>query len=477
MIHKFITSLILVASVSCSVFAEGDAYITLHATNKEMMKKSMILTTFKDYLQSNISGVEQIAAPDGTGIYKFHISGIKKFQLFFLNADQNMLIHSYIEAGDDIRIDCSSADAVDVKAENLHFSGKGSTKLIATTRLAFASDRPSPGIALNKKFDRGILDTLVLWVKGQYQSGMQMIQPLKKDISSPVYKMIQTDVYGVAASGVCGYFGGRRKQYASLKDLVDLLADLHRNVPATDMEILSQSASYIDYLIRSGLTVIDLEDIDPRDRPMEMCNALIKMNQGLLREKTLMIYLCRYDFVTKSRNPDQVYAKALEHIKSPFYRNYLTKLAEIRKPGAEAFNFSLPDDKGHVVRLSDFKNKVVMIDNWFTGCTNCAEMAKRIAHEVLPAFINNPDVVFLNVCADRNKAQWLESLQGGKYTHPGSINLFTEGLGESHPFMKKYNFESFPRVILIGRDGRMFSSNMPLKSADMIAKINEALKK
>ena len=45
--------------------------------------------------------------------------------------------------------------------------------------------------------------------------------------------------------------------------------------------------------------------------------------------------------------------------------------------GKYAYNFNLPDTLSKRVQLSEFKGKVVFIDFWYTGCTNCVEFYKK----------------------------------------------------------------------------------------------------
>ncbi|HEY9259363.1 TlpA disulfide reductase family protein [Chitinophaga sp.] len=64
--------------------------------------------------------------------------------------------------------------------------------------------------------------------------------------------------------------------------------------------------------------------------------------------------------------------------------------------GTPAFNFALKNDQGDIVRLSDFKGKIVIIDIWATWCTVCvAELP--IYHKIKDSYKDKKDIVFLTI--------------------------------------------------------------------------------
>ncbi|CAM4112543.1 Redoxin [Pedobacter westerhofensis] len=475
MTYKMLTFFLLIFAFSNSAYAEGDAYLTVHVTNREMAKKPLLLFTVQDHIDFKIGAVEQRASADVNGDFKFHILGISKYRTLIMEVGEYLFLSNYIEEGDDIHIVFSGDGSSFPKPDEFIFSGQGSGKLIARTKIMAGEVRTYRNISAHRKYDKLILDSLVSAANTAWQADLELLKPFKKEISALMYQQLQADIYARAAAFSLGYISGQRKQYTTAENLDYLYAKLDQGKPKILAAVQSQSAEYMSYLLFRALEMVALKNVSKQDRPLAICKELILQNKGLVLEKTLMRYLCRYPTVTNSRNPEEVYSLALEYIRSPANRKYLIALSESRKAGAMAYNFSLPDTSGHIFRLSDFKNKVVVIDCWFTGCSSCSGMAKRVEKEVLPSFIHNPDVVFVSVCADKDRSMWLKSVKGGFYTNPGSINLFTEGMGTSHPFLKKYNLQGFPRFILVGRDGRMFASEMPRGMKDMIEMISQAL--
>ncbi|UYQ90970.1 TlpA family protein disulfide reductase [Chitinophaga horti] len=140
-----------------------------------------------------------------------------------------------------------------------------------------------------------------------------------------------------------------------------------------------------------------------------------------------------------------------------------------------AFPFELKDTLGRVVRLDDFKGKVVYMDFWFTGCKGCVQVAKGLHEAVLPVFKADTNVVFLAVSLDINFLQWKKSIRAGLYTSEGETNLYTMGMGGDHPIYKHYGFSGAPQTLLIDKQGLLISSSPPLPGPDLVELIRGEL--
>ncbi|SMD01328.1 TlpA family protein disulfide reductase [Pedobacter nyackensis] len=150
---------------------------------------------------------------------------------------------------------------------------------------------------------------------------------------------------------------------------------------------------------------------------------------------------------------------AIHSSKNTAYFNLLQKLSKSLTNGQMAYPFELPDSSGKLLKLEDLKGKVVIMDFWFTGCIACKVLAKQMI-PILKHF-KGKDVAFVSVNVDHAKETWLKSLRKGEYTHEGNFDVFTDGLGYGHPILKHYNFNSYPRLIIIGPDGRLISATPP----------------
>jgi thiol-disulfide isomerase/thioredoxin len=175
---------------------------------------------------------------------------------------------------------------------------------------------------------------------------------------------------------------------------------------------------------------------------------------GILRERILT-----YLLFVRNNSPDNIGSyvnDALNLVNTKDFRTVLYWLKTNRINGTLAFNFNLPDVNDKTIHLSDFRDKVVVLDFWFTGCGGCRALLPKLAG-IEDYFINQP-VVFISICIDQSKMQWLSSLKEGKYTSGRSLNLYTGGNGNKDPIVLHYNINRYPTLILINKNGRLMNN-------------------
>src|SRR5690606_20745937 len=113
--------------------------------------------------------------------------------------------------------------------------------------------------------------------------------------------------------------------------------------------------------------------------------------------------------------------------------------------GEPFYAFNLPDSSGNYVNAEHFQGKYLLIDFWFTGCLYCTVLTRRMADDV-ERWMTHPDFQMVSVSIDKSPDVWKGSLTGGKYSHAGSVDVYTEGLGGKHPFIKYYSVENYPKM-------------------------------
>ena len=152
-------------------------------------------------------------------------------------------------------------------------------------------------------------------------------------------------------------------------------------------------------------------------------------------------------------------------------------------PGRIAPNIELPDSTGKIVRLNDFKGKVVYIDFWGTWCSPCIEEIPD-ALELQKKYKGQP-VVFLYVALeynDQNIAEWRDFISGknkqfAKYLNkpfPG-VHVIAEKqfLNEN---IKPYKINFAPTHVLVDQNGNLVNARAGC-SKDIIAQIDQLLGK
>lgn len=120
--------------------------------------------------------------------------------------------------------------------------------------------------------------------------------------------------------------------------------------------------------------------------------------------------------------------------------------------GRPAPNFLLPDYEGKAVRLTDFQDKVVVINFWAGWCTEC----DREMPDIVRIAEDFPDeVVVLAVNAGDSKGtaeNWAEARN-----LPLDLENFVWVLDERQGVTRKYQLDGMPHTFIIDRTGEVVS--------------------
>ena len=123
------------------------------------------------------------------------------------------------------------------------------------------------------------------------------------------------------------------------------------------------------------------------------------------------------------------------------------------KIGDKIKSFTLRDDKGHTVRLSQYRGKVVVLDYWAWWCPGCNEEAPHLEREIWRKY-KNKNVQVLGVAVEEGK-------------HPAArFRKFRKAHGVTYPLLLdepgvtllKFGFVGLPQGIVIDSKGRYVSA-------------------
>lgn len=302
------------------------------------------------------------------------------------------------------------------------------------------------------------------------------IKERKKEVSEYVYWVLQADVIFDDNSNRLRFFG--IQQYInSLIGLPKLTGYVYRIPDSVDITsfrgvyniaidtafdqysipqyALNQSIGYLKYLILK--VKMDCLVNMGNQRPDVLFNWVKSNYTGLIRDR-LLTYLLVRDYYNSSKFNDQL-SIALGIVRDSICLNALSKIKS-RMSGTEAFDFSLPDENGKYVRLSQFKNQTVIIDFWYAGCGGCAEFYKSILSKAEMHFKNSKTVKFISISIDKEKDRWIKYLNSGLYSSNNAINLYTAGKGFNAEIIKHYNVITYPTFLII-KDGKIKYYNIP----------------
>jgi thiol-disulfide isomerase/thioredoxin len=270
------------------------------------------------------------------------------------------------------------------------------------------------------------------------------------------------------------------------KDIIDLLSDYKHIIEPRVERFMknynykSSSPLFLDMAVRK--TMMDARN---NKKSMSMIPALEYLNYlqqwPVLNREIILTTLIAY-FINYNPNVGDLTELLIESmplIHKPALSATIDAFKKSYSSGATIYPFVLTDPAGNKVDIRTYKDKVVIIDFWFTGCRACITMS-RILKMVKDKIADDNEFVFISISVDKDKATWLNSVAKGIYTHEDFINLYTNGEGEEHELIKYYNFSAYPRLLLIGKNNRLANSNPPLPSSinelDMLTDIILKLK-
>lgn len=446
------------------ILPNGDVTIELIADTKFDFKPIFTIYQGTEYINPNSLTDQQGVKPDSIShkkyIFKLHHQ--EKSQYFSIvlqsNSHRYRIIDMFhFEPGDNVHIIVKELNAGG--GFQLEFSGRGAAKYEVRNKLSY---RP------------------ILSNKNEIESALSLIEDYRTRLSDTSYDLLRADAIGLIQEQLFrNWFveleDGIAKSKIEFNQAISKYPqaakfDYHKLLSAKAM-IKSKNYSQSLVIKISGESFANLGKID-----YENCfNEIKKIENTSLRDKMVVVFFLRY-WTKINKGYDKMLNESISIVTDV---RLLKKLKELKNnsAGLKAINFQLPDVNGRIFTLNQFIGKVVFIDFWFTGCVHCSSYFKRHLNSVEKYFQDNKDVVFITINVDMDKNLWINSVNSGEYTSKDVINLNTNGEGVNHEFTKYYNVYTFPKPMLIGKDGHIFkfAGNEMRKADNLMREINNAL--
>ncbi|RZJ90386.1 MAG: hypothetical protein EOO20_08305 [Chryseobacterium sp.] len=203
------------------------------------------------------------------------------------------------------------------------------------------------------------------------------------------------------------------------------------------------------------------EELKTKDRnklAVAVYNNIDNKYTGLARDRLIALTFLRMG--GKSEELLSKLRDVIPEIKDSISIKVLEGIMNTQSAGLKAFPFSFVGVKGETIRLEDFKGKIIILDTWFNGCYGCLKL-NRLMEPIAKHFRLNKDVIFLSINAVDKYDRFISGVREGKYGAEQSIYGYTNGLGLDHPMIVYYQYKhkGFPNLLIIGKDGRVISSN------------------
>ncbi|RLJ77369.1 TlpA family protein disulfide reductase [Pedobacter alluvionis] len=446
-------------------YASNEIYIRINETTNLQSQGAV----FKAPILRTANFSLKLELPDSSAYISFElIDKLNDDRFVTINSSGNRALREVylIEVGDsiDIKID---------KSGIFNFSGKGSSKLNCQWQYY--------NIDLNQKgiiYRESELDNL-----GEYSTKLnvrhkvvdlatkirrEILNSYKDMFSNKIYELFNLDILSLGEYEKRSFLWRMsvkstiERSEQGKKAAIEYYNSSLKNDPFAKVapKYSLKSAYFAEMLFQRELTFFQLYNKKGSsyrgDSFSEIYFKLKNSYNGSLRDK--LIYICferlHRDYFEESLS---LIDDALLTMNDKKYSHLLQELVYKQY---RSFAFELPDTNGRIHTLSEYNGKVIVLDFWYTGCSWCMSLNKAM-EPVINKYRSNKNVVFITVCVDKDKDKWMKSIISGKYTSLNSVNLYTAGLGLSHPLIKNYNITAFPRQLIIGKKGQLISTSPP----------------
>jgi len=128
--------------------------------------------------------------------------------------------------------------------------------------------------------------------------------------------------------------------------------------------------------------------------------------------------------------------------------------------GKQAPDFSLPDNKGKIVRLSALSSEFTLLVFWSAECQHCRDMMPKLK----TIYDNQKPKRFeiITVSVDTSRTNWTEFLKTGKLNWINTSDL----KGFSGQAVDEYNIYATPTMFLLNRDKKIVAKPISYRELD-----------
>ncbi|MBO9676328.1 MAG: redoxin domain-containing protein [Sphingobacteriaceae bacterium] len=449
------------------------AIIEIESSNATSLDSISVI--YRDNFWSSVGGIIKIDAKVvSTGIYQVDFRNNEPVAYFtVLNRKMGrqdfLLYQCLIQPDDYIKINL-------LKDGKIEFSGRGSAKLncVLNVQDAIKVWETKRADSLNtlyssEKVKRPLQN--LSYFKTQLLSSNQRLTSCKKIITTILEKYKNELSNDIIELIKCNIFGDleteNHRVFAFYYSKLSKLNGDKSSHEFQEFKAVYYNRSKIDFsvfpnkilLLSGGYQQFVVQLTTNRDLLGENgFNYINDRYNGELKDRLLTSFLL-WSFSNSSNNAKYI-QDAVKSVKTSYCKSILANLDNAVTVGKQSFQFELTDSTGNIINQKDFLGKVVLLDFYFTGCTGCRGLNEKMLN-IYNHFKSNKNIVFVSVSIDKNFDNWKAGIKKQLYSHKGSIDLYTNGLGDRAPIIEHYKISAYPTLILIDKKGQIISSNPP----------------
>lgn len=348
----------------------------------------------------------------------------------------------------------------------IQFSGKGAERLSCQQNMYMLNHLPEGAAnTVLELYNLGRYDESYnanyRFLKIQLQMSFSILESYEKRLPNNIISLLKADIIGKLYGDIfntikfTANLTSSEHIFAVKKYLNQLSEDFV--IPDTSQAALNSiSYTYALYLKeRAKIAINAKETLVPSNNFSDVFNSINRQYSGNIRDKILLIAFVQ----SKNSHTNRFIDKALSVMNRGENKAMLQEF--YRQISDVAYPFDLPDQNGKRYSLNDFKGKIIIADFWFRGCHGCTQMP-AVLEPIYQKFKWSDKVVWLSINVDSKPNWWKEGLKSKQYTFHGELDLSTwDGNGLIHPFVKYYNYNSFPQLLIIDKNGKTLNAYPP----------------
>ena len=124
--------------------------------------------------------------------------------------------------------------------------------------------------------------------------------------------------------------------------------------------------------------------------------------------------------------------------------------------GTEAMDFSQPDTTGHLVSLSSFRGKYVLVDFWASWCGPCRNENPNVVENFNKFKTKNFTILGVSLDRPGQKENWVRAINedGLTWSHVSDLQWWNNAVA------KLYHIQGIPQNILVDPQGKIVAKNL-----------------